>query len=184
MEDERKLARRIYSEKWKAANYEYYRNQKNALGRRDSYKARRRLKYGVARDRLRDSADYVPPTRGRPRIYSPREALQRKRGSARSWARARRVAAHMEEEERKFKLERDEQGFLPGFLEAQTRLRTSYACKEMVWPLSTPLDERIVAMAGIVDRQRRARRVDQKISGKDKSQQDDDSGTTPSEKSH
>ena len=116
MEEEKRIIRRIYSEKWKAANYEYYRNQKNALGRRDSYKARRRLKYGVARDRLRDSADYVPPTRGRPRLYSPREALQRKRGSARSWA--------------------------------------------------------------------RARRADQKISGKDKSQQDDDSGTTPSEKSH
>ena len=46
---------------------------------------------------------------------------------------------------------RDEQEFMPGYLEAQTRLRTAYACKEMVRPLSTPLDHRIVAMAAIVN---------------------------------
>ena len=56
--------------------------------------------------------------------------------------------------ERMFEIEREEQEFLPGYLEAQTRLRTSYACKEMVRPLSTPLDERIVTMAGIVNGQR------------------------------
>ena len=52
-----------------------------------------------------------------------------------------------------FLLERDEQEFMPGYLEAQTRLRTSYACRDMVRPLSTPLDARIVAMAGIVNGQ-------------------------------
>ena len=50
--------------------------------------------------------------------------------------------------------ERDEQEFMPGYLEAQTRLRTSYACRDMVRPLSTPLDHRIVAMASIVNGQR------------------------------
>ena len=56
-----------------------------------------------------------------------------------------------------FLLERDaqefEQDFLAGYLESQTRLRTSYACKELVRPLSTPLDARIVAMAGILNGQ-------------------------------
>ena len=63
-----------------------------------------------------------------------------------------------EDEERRleFLLERDEQQFLPGYLEAQTRLRTSYACRDMVRPLSAPLDERIVTMAHIVNGQRSA----------------------------
>ena len=100
MEDEKKMIGRIYAEKWKADNYEYYRNQKNALGRRESYKARRRFKYGIARDRLKASADYVPPTRGRPRLYNSREALQRKRESAKSWARARRAAQKISGEEK------------------------------------------------------------------------------------
>ena len=60
------------------------------------------------------------------------------------------MAARREEEERKFEIERDEQEFMPGYLEAQTRLRTSYACKEMVRPVSTPLQDRIVSMASIV----------------------------------
>ena len=45
----------------------------------------------------------------------------------------------------------DEQEFLCGYLEAQTRLRTSYLCKETVRPLSTSLNDRIVSMAGIVN---------------------------------
>ena len=91
MEEEKKIHRRIASEQWKAANYEYYRAQKNALSCRDSYKAHRRRKYGEARDLLKASEGYVPPIRGRPKLYSSREALQRKRESARTWAHARRV---------------------------------------------------------------------------------------------
>ena len=37
----------------------------------------------------------------------------------------------------------------PGYYEAQTRLRTAYLCKDMVYPLSTPLDVRIVTLAHI-----------------------------------
>ena len=48
-------------------------------------------------------------------------------------------------------IEREEQAFLPGYLEAQTRLRTSYLSTDMVRPLSTSLDDRIVTMAGIVN---------------------------------
>ena len=53
--------------------------------------------------------------------------------------------------ERMFEIEREEQEFLPGYLEAQTRLRTSYVCTDMVRPLSMSLDDRIVTMAGIVN---------------------------------
>ena len=60
-----------------------------------------------------------------------------------------------EEEKRlEFLLERDAQEFEQfeaGYLEAQTRLRTSYACRDMVRPLSTPLQDRIVSMASIVN---------------------------------
>ena len=42
---------------------------------------------------------------------------------------------------------RDEDEFLPGYHEAQTRLRTSYLCKDMVRPCSTPLVERTLALA-------------------------------------
>ena len=59
-----------------------------------------------------------------------------------------------DEGERMFEIERDEQELLPGYYDAQTRLRTSYACKEMVRPLSTPLDDRIMAMALIINGQR------------------------------
>lgn len=53
--------------------------------------------------------------------------------------------------ERMFEIEREEQQFLPGYYEAQTRLQTSYLCKEMVRPLSTPLDDRALAMATIIN---------------------------------
>ena len=48
-------------------------------------------------------------------------------------------------------LDREAQEFEAGYLEAQTRLRTSYACRDMVRPLSTPLQDRIVSMASIVN---------------------------------
>ena len=51
--------------------------------------------------------------------------------------------------ERMLETTREEQFFLPGYYEAQTRLRTPYLCKDMVRPLSTPLVERIVALAHI-----------------------------------
>ena len=57
-----------------------------------------------------------------------------------------------EETRLEFLLARDEaREFLAGYLEAQTRLRTSYACRDMVRPLSTPLQDRIVSMASIVN---------------------------------
>jgi hypothetical protein len=49
---------------------------------------------------------------------------------------------------------REEQAFLPGYHEAQTRLRTAYLCKDMVRPLSTPLDDRITALALTINEQR------------------------------
>lgn len=49
---------------------------------------------------------------------------------------------------------REEQAFLPGYYEAQTRLRTAYSCRDMVRPLSTPLDDRITALALIINEQR------------------------------
>ena len=58
-----------------------------------------------------------------------------------------------DEEERRlqFLLDREAEEFEAGYLEAQTRLRTSYACREMVRPVSTPLQDRIVSMASIVN---------------------------------
>ena len=59
--------------------------------------------------------------------------------------------------ERMLETTREEQAFLPsepGYYEAQTRLRTAYLCKDMVRPLSTPLDDRIVAMATTINGQR------------------------------
>ena len=40
-----------------------------------------------------------------------------------------------------------EQAFMAGYLEAQAKQRTACLCKDMVRPLSTPLDARIVALA-------------------------------------
>ena len=56
-----------------------------------------------------------------------------------------------EERRLQFLLDREAENFEAGFLEAQTRLRTSYLCKDMEYPLQTPLDGRIVTMAGIVN---------------------------------
>ena len=89
--EERYKRQRAASERWKKANYEYYLNQKRALSARPSYRAHRRQKYKEKQIILKASEGYVPPLRGRPRIYSPREALQRKRESARSWASTRRA---------------------------------------------------------------------------------------------
>ena len=54
-----------------------------------------------------------------------------------------------EDEDTFREIRREEEEILPGYYDAQTRLRTSYACKDLVRPLSTPLDERIVALAYI-----------------------------------
>ena len=47
-----------------------------------------------------------------------------------------------------------EQAFMAGYLEAQAKQRTACLCKDMVLPLSTPLQDRIVAMALIINGQR------------------------------
>ena len=47
-----------------------------------------------------------------------------------------------------------EQAFMAGYLEAQAKQRTACLCKDMVLPLSTPLQDRIVAMAMIINGQR------------------------------
>ena len=43
--------------------------------------------------------------------------------------------------------QREDQLFLPGYYEAQTRQRTAYLCQDMVRPCSTSLDDRIVTLA-------------------------------------
>jgi hypothetical protein len=45
---------------------------------------------------------------------------------------------------------REERALLPGYYEAQTKQRTAYVCKEMVRPLATSLDDRIVALARLI----------------------------------
>ena len=54
----------------------------------------------------------------------------------------RRLVAWMRERE-----EREEQEFTRGYEEAQSRLRLSMTCKEMVRPLTHPLLPRIVELA-------------------------------------
>ena len=49
---------------------------------------------------------------------------------------------------------REEKALLPGYYEAQTRQRTAYVCKDMVRPLATSLDDRIVALAMLINGQR------------------------------
>ena len=60
-------------------------------------------------------------------------------------------------EERLLESYRDKQAFLSleaEYDEARTRLRTAYLCKDMVRPLSTPLDDRITALALTINEQR------------------------------
>ena len=52
----------------------------------------------------------------------------------------RRVEAYL--------IRREEQAFIRGYEEAQSRLRLSMTCKSMVRPLSYPLQARIVELAG------------------------------------
>ena len=89
--EERRKRQRAASERWKQANYEYYLQQKRSLSTRPSYRAHRRQKYREKQITLRASEGYVPPVRGRPRIYSPGQARQRKRETARTWASTRRA---------------------------------------------------------------------------------------------
>ena len=49
---------------------------------------------------------------------------------------------------------REEKALLPGYYEAQTRQRTAYICKDMVRPFATSLDDRIVALAMLINGQR------------------------------
>ena len=49
---------------------------------------------------------------------------------------------------------REAKSFLPGYYESQTKQRTACLCKDMIRPLSTPLDDRIMAMALIINGQR------------------------------
>ena len=82
---------RAASEHWKANNYQYWILQKRALSSRPSYKAHRRRKYKEKMDSLKAAEGYVPPIRGRPRLYSPTEAAQRRKETAREWAAAHRL---------------------------------------------------------------------------------------------
>ena len=89
--EERRKRQRVASERWKRANYEHYLQQKRTLSARPSYKAHRRQKYREKQITLKAIEGYVPPVRGRPRIYSPGQARRRKKETARSWASARRA---------------------------------------------------------------------------------------------
>ena len=76
---------------WKERNREYYLLQKRILSGRPAYKAHRRLVYRQKRAALLSQDDYTVPRKGRPRQYSEEEALERKRESARQWARQSRA---------------------------------------------------------------------------------------------
>ena len=91
MNAEQRAKHNAASVKWKNANYAYWLCQKRALSARESYKAHRRAKYREKMQRLREAEDYVQPKRGRPTLYSPTQALQRRRAAARSWAAAHRL---------------------------------------------------------------------------------------------
>ena len=85
------LRRRESAERWKANNYAYYLLQKRALSCREEYKALRREKYRNKQELLRSLEGYVPPITGRPKLYTPLEALKRKRESAKRWANLHRT---------------------------------------------------------------------------------------------
>ena len=89
--EERRAKHIAASLKWRNQNWEYWCLQKRALSARESYKAPRRAKYREKMQRLREAEEYVQPKRGRPALYSPMQALQRRRAAARSWAAAHRL---------------------------------------------------------------------------------------------
>ena len=86
------LRRRESAERWKLENYQYYLLQKRALSCREEYKALRRERYRKQQEFLRSLEGFVSPTRGRPKLYTPLEALQRKRESAKKWAATHRTS--------------------------------------------------------------------------------------------
>ena len=94
--------------KWKNENYAYWLCQKRALSARESYKAHRRAKYRKKMQRLREAEDYVQPKRGRPALYSPTQALQRRRAAARSWAAAHRLKEKLSGKEKYLHYEHSE----------------------------------------------------------------------------
>ena len=57
-------------------------------------------------------------------------------------------------QERMRETARKEQAFLAGHHAAQTILRTAYLCRDIVRPLSTPLDDRVIALALNINEQR------------------------------
>ena len=75
---------------WKERKRDYYLLQKRILSGRPAYKAHRREVYRQKRAALLLQDDYTAPQKGRPRQYSKEEALERKRESARKWARQSR----------------------------------------------------------------------------------------------
>ena len=78
--------RRMACECWKRKNYEYYLEQKRMLSARPEYKAHRRELYKIKREIMMADEDYIPATRGRPRLYDADEKLLRKRECAKNWA--------------------------------------------------------------------------------------------------
>ena len=54
---------------------------------------------------------------------------------------------------------REEKALLPGYYEAQTKQRTAYVCKDMVRPLATSLDDRIVALAMLIQKENGQRKT-------------------------
>ena len=87
----RRAKQRAAAEHWKMLHKEYYLAQKRFLSSRDSYKAHRRARYHEKMAALRATEGYVAPIRGRPRIYSPEEAAERRKETAREWAVQKRV---------------------------------------------------------------------------------------------
>ena len=87
----RRAKHRAASENWKMSNYAYYLAQKRALSSRPEYKAHRRAKYHEKMECIRTAEGYVAPKRGRPRLYSPQEARERRRACAKEWAVQNRI---------------------------------------------------------------------------------------------
>ena len=79
---ERILKRRAAVDRWKAANYDRYLQQKRTLAARPEYKAHRREMYREKTEELK-LLGILPRKRGRPQMYEGSEAIEMKRQRAR-----------------------------------------------------------------------------------------------------
>ena len=148
----RVVKRRLAVEKWKAKNRDRYLEQKRTLAARPEYRAHRREMYRQHVEEL-TQLGVLPRPKGRPRLYEGEEAAEMRRESA------RRASARYREKSSRKKCELCGEfthvcseatrmcGDLAGYVDARTKQRTACLCRDMVRPLRTSLDARIVALA-------------------------------------